>query len=58
MKKIIALLLCALTLALALAGCAPGFRKRDEIGIVEVPTGITYTLYLSQFPLESALART
>ena len=58
MKKIIALLLCALTLTLTLAGCSTVVPKRQELKVMDVPTGVTYTLDLSQFPLESALART
>ena len=57
MKKIIALLLCALTLALTLAGCTSRMPKRKKLKVMDIPTGITYTLDLSQFPLESGQER-
>ena len=56
MKKIIALLLCALTLALTLAGCTSRMPKR-KLKVMDIPTGITYTLDLSQFPSESGQER-
>ncbi len=51
MKKIISLLLCILMLTLTLAGCGSGSNK---LKTQKVPTGITYTLDLSQFPAEKA----
>ncbi|MCQ2429862.1 MAG: hypothetical protein MJ192_06000 [Clostridia bacterium] len=57
MKKIIALLLCALTLILTLTGCTSRIPKRKNLKVMDVPTGITYTLDLSQFPLESGQER-